>query len=100
MSDYFDGYKEQSNSIKHTLYDHSSQFTRDDEMNDYFTGFKDESNEIAEIKKYDYENDDEESDSDTKIFKFTNKYSMGGLACVIMIILIIMIYIYFNYWKK
>lgn len=83
MSQYFEDYNYQKNN-----YDNDSQFTDDKNIS-----------ELSEIKKYN-SSEDENSESDTQIYKFTNKYSMGGTACVMLIIIVILLYIYFNYWKK
>jgi hypothetical protein len=80
MSQYFDDYNYYKNN-----YDDNSQFTEDKQMS-----------ELSEVQKYDIESED----SDTKIYKFTNNYSIGGTACVVLIIIIILLYIYFNYWRK
>lgn len=81
MSQYFEDYNHQKNN-----YDNNSQFNDDKNIS-----------ELSEIKKYDMT---ENSEDDTKIYKFTNKYSIGGTACVMLIIIVILLYIYFNYWKK
>lgn len=70
---------------------------------DYLQFFNENSDgELSEIKKYNVseEKDNVSEESDTQIYEFSNKYSMGGIACVTLIIIMILLYIYFNYFEK
>lgn len=80
-----------------------SQYFEDyNPKNDYDNNdeFADDSNELKQIKKYQKLDSDEDTESDTQIYKFSNKYSIGGIACVLIIIVIVLLYIYFNHYKQ
>lgn len=71
-------------------------------MSEYFEGYdsSEDNSELSEIKKYnEYNEYSDENNDNTAIYKFTNKYSLGGIGCA-LICVIILLYIYFNYYKK
>ena len=91
MNQYFDNSMFEDTGPHKNNQSQDNYYFKDD--NDYFADYEDEDQDQI-TKKYQATDSD---DSDTVTHKFSNNYSIGGYACVIVIIIIILLYVYFNY---